>query len=237
MYYLESMDLFVLGHAGSGKSSFVKAFSEYLEGYEVKCINLDPATPPIYKVDIDIRNYIKTEDVMKKYRLGINSALIKSIELSIPFIKNFRLQGDYILYDTPGQMELFLSSIYGRETVDILKTDTTASIFLMDLTTIQDAESFLSTIMENVIVTLRLYIPSLTVFTKSDIASIDIDRLKKEIMEKSGVLPELLEKTIEFIEYTNIPQRTLMISNINKNGFDELLSALNELFCSCGDIS
>ncbi len=237
MHCLGIMDLFVLGPAGSGKSSFVKAFSEYLEGYDVKCINLDPATPPIYKADIDIRRYIRTEDVMRKYRLGINSALIKSIELSIPFIKDFRIEGDYILYDTPGQMELFLSSKYGRETVDLLKTDTTASIFLMDLTTIQDAESFLSTIMENVIITLRLYIPSLTVFTKSDLASIDVDKLKQDILEKSSALSELLEKTIEFIEYTNIPQRTLMISNINKNGFDELMSAINELFCSCGDIS
>ncbi|RLF39289.1 MAG: GTPase [Thermoplasmata archaeon] len=231
------MELFVLGPAGSGKSTFVKAFSEYLEGCNVKCINLDPATPPIYKADIDIRRYIKTEEVMDRYKLGINSALIKSIELSIPFIKNFKIMGDYILYDTPGQMELFLSSRYGRETVDLLKTDTTAGVFLIDTTTIQDAESFLSTIMENVIVTLRLHIPSLTVFTKSDLASIDIEKLKHEIMEKPGVLPELLEKTIEFIEYTNIPQRPIMISNISKKGFDEVLSAINELFCSCGDIS
>ena len=231
------MELFVLGPAGSGKSSFVKAFSEYLGDSDVKCINLDPATSPIYKASMDIRSYIKTEDILKKYKLGINSALIKSIELSIPFSKNFRLDGDYILYDTPGQMELFLSSRYGREIVNLLKTEYTASIFLMDMTSIQDPESFLSTIMQNVIVTLRLSIPSLTVFTKSDLAGIDIEKLKRGIMEKPGVLPALLEKVIEFIEYTNIPQRLLAISNVTRDGFDEVLSSINELFCSCGDIS
>ena len=231
------MELFVLGPAGSGKSSFVKAFSEYLGDSDVKCINLDPATPPIYKASMDIRSYIKTEGILKKYKLGINSALIKSIELSIPFSKNFRLDGDYILYDTPGQMELFLSSRYGREIVNLLKTEYTASIFLMDMTSIQDPESFLSTIMQNVIVTLRLSIPSLTVFTKSDLAGIDIEKLKRGIMEKPGVLPALLEKVIEFIEYTNIPQRLLAISNVTRDGFDEVLSSINELFCSCGDIS
>lgn len=233
------MDLFILGPAGSGKSSFVKAFSTYLQTktYTTSPVNLDPATPPIYPATKNIRTYVKTEEIMKTFQLGINSALIKSIELSQHHIPHLKTQADYILYDTPGQMELFIYSPHGRNIVNLLRTENTAGIFLIDLSSISDAESFLSAVLQNVIVTLRLSIPTLTVFTKSDLASINITHLKNEIMQKPGVLAELLENVIDFIEYTTIPQRPLMISNITKEGFDEVFSAINELFCSCGDLS
>ena len=55
------MDIFVLGPAGSGKSLFVKNFSEYLisEGYKVGLVNLDPGVLNLnYKPDFDIKKYL-----------------------------------------------------------------------------------------------------------------------------------------------------------------------------------
>ena len=77
--------------------------------YDVRCVNLDPATKPIYRADADIRKYIRTEQVMKRYRLGINSALIKSVELSLSYIDKLKLSADYVLYDTPGQLDHILA--------------------------------------------------------------------------------------------------------------------------------
>ena len=107
------MNIIVVGPAGSGKSTFVKNFSKYLKDYDVKVVNLDPASDPIYKADRDIREFVRTEEVMKKFGLGINGALLKSIELSLEHIDDLILDGDYVIYDTPGQMELFLYSKHG----------------------------------------------------------------------------------------------------------------------------
>ncbi len=233
------MDIFVVGSAGSGKSTLVKGFSEFLKekGYDVKCVNLDPATDPVYDAHADVRMYVRVEDVMRTFGLGVNGALLKSMEIASKHTRMLKVEGDFVLYDTPGQMELFIFSREGREFVMELAGNFAASIFLMDLSLLQDAESFLSAVLQNVIVSLRLSLPSLTVFTKSDVADVDIKKVMGKIYRTEGVLAELLEKVVDFIEYTTIPYRILKVSNIKKTGYDELFSALNELFCSCGDMS
>lgn len=233
------MELFVLGCAGSGKSSFVKSFSEFLleKGYEVRCVNLDPASEPVYRANRDIREYVKTEDVMRKFKLGVNGALIKSVELAAEYAEKLKEEGDFVLYDTPGQLELFIYSEAGRKFVESLSETFSASLFLVDLTMLVDPESLLSAIMQNVIVTLRLSLPSLTVFTKSDVADADVSAMITELRKREGVLAEMLERVVGFIELTTIPYRPIKISNVKKTGYDELFSAINELFCACGDIS
>ncbi len=231
------MDIFVVGPAGSGKSTFVKSFGDFLQvrGYGVARVNLDPATPSSF--DLDIRNFIRTEDVMNDYGLGINGALLKSMELAESFADRLKAEEEFVIYDTPGQMELFIYSESGRRIVEKLSGSFSCAIFMMDSTMVCDAESFAAAILQNVIVSLRLSLPTLTVFTKCDVCSVEVDRLEDEIRRKGGTLAELLEKTLFFIEYTTIPYRAISISSRKKIGFEELLSAINELFCACGDIS
>ena len=233
------MELMIIGPAGCGKSSLVDAFSQYLidNSYTVKTVNLDPATDPIYNADADLRLFVKTEHVMKTYSLGVNSALMKSIELGLRYVDNFKLQSDFVLYDTPGQMELFIYSESGRKFVETLSGRSTIGLFLMDATTIRDGQSFVSAVMQNVIVSLRLHMPTITVFSKSDVSVVDVTELKDQVTKERGALAELLEKVLFFIEYTTIPQRIIAVSNVQKSGFDELLSIVNEVFCSCGDLS
>jgi len=233
------MEIFVLGCAGSGKSTFVKNFSEYLreKGYSVDCVNLDPASEPIYKASKDIREFVKTEHVMKEYRLGINGALIKSVEIAANYADRLKCSGEFVLYDTPGQLELFIYSLAGRRFVEELSSTFSMSVFLVDSTLITDPEGFLSAVMQNAVVSLRLNLPSLTVFTKSDISEVNVSTLLNELKKREGVLAELMEKVVDFIELTTIPYRPIKISNLKKTGYDDLFSAVNELFCSCGDIS
>ena len=233
------MKIFVLGPAGCGKSSFVKAFSEYLRemDLDVKCVNLDPATDPIFDASVDIRSFVKTEEIMEKFKLGINGALIKSMEESLKHVENLDLSGDYILYDTPGQMEIFVYSQSGVKIVEKLSNQTTFGLFLIDSALIADAENFLSAIMQNAIVSLRLSIPTATIITKSDIVDVDIKRIRKEILRKDTVLAELLEKTTHFIEYTTLSQRIVKISSLKKSGFSDVYSLIKEMFCTCGDVS
>ncbi|AIG97356.1 MAG: hypothetical protein XD40_1204 [Archaeoglobus fulgidus] len=233
------MEVFVLGCAGSGKSTFVRSFSEFLQerGYSVKCVNLDPASDPAYRADKNVREFVKTENVMVEYGLGVNGALIKSVEIASEHAEELKAEGDFVLYDTPGQLELFIYSEAGRKFVRELSGSFSCSLFLVDLTTVTDPESLLSAIMQDVIVSLRLSLPTLTAFTKSDVADVDVRSLLGEIKHREGVLAELMEKLVDFIELTTIPYRPIKISNIKKTGYEELFSALYELFCACGDLS
>lgn len=233
------MQIFVLGPAGSGKSTFVREFSKFLIslGYEVKCVNLDPASEPIYKADVDVRDYVRTEIVMLEYGLGINGAMLKSIDFMLEFSYKLKMDAEFVLYDTPGQMEVFIYSESGLDLVERLKGVQTCGIFLIDSGMVRTPENLASAILQNVVVMLRLGIPTLTVITKSDLWDIDVKNIMAKIKSEKGVLSEIMENLTPLFEYTSLRYRTLKISSVKKSGFEDLLSALRELFCACGDLS
>ncbi|HID65899.1 MAG TPA: GTPase [Aquificaceae bacterium] len=236
------MNVIVIGPAGSGKSTFVKHFLDFLKenNYDVKAVNLDPASDPIYDAHADIRKFVKTEDIMKKFNLGINGALVKSMELALQHVDKIIVGGDYVLYDTPGQMELFLYLKHGIEIAKkIAESDFTVGIFIVDSTVANSIENYISILAQNAVISLRMSIPTVTVFNKSDIVEINFtpSTIKEKIKEVEGILAEIIEQMLGFIEYTTVRYRTLKISAINKNGFEDVLSIINEVFCSCGDLS
>lgn len=228
------MNIIVVGPAGSGKSTFVKNFSNYLKDYDVKAVNVDPASDPIYKADRNIRDFVKTEEVMKKYGLGINGALLKSMELSLNYVKDIVIDGDFVIYDTPGQMELFLYSKHGLKIAEEISKGFSVCLFLIDAEVASTPENFASVIAQNAVISLRLAIPTLTVLNKCDIVDFDIKKIIGSLKEVGGVLGEIVEKLASLIDYTTLRFRIIKISALKRFGFD---SAINEVFCSCGDIS
>lgn len=233
------MELIVLGPAGSGKSTFVKEFSVFLKSqdFEVKCVNLDPASEPIYKADFDIRDYVRTEEIMLEYGLGINGAMLRSVDLMSKYTEKMKLKADYVLYDTPGQMEIFIYSESGLNLITNLRSAITCGVFLIDATMVKTPENLVSAILQNVVVMLRLGLPTITAITKSDLFDVDLKNLLSEIRFRNGLLSEIMEKFAPIAEYTSLRYRTIKISSFNKFGFQELFSALRELFCACGDLS
>ncbi len=233
------MNVLVIGPAGSGKSTFVKSFLDYLSDYDAKAVNLDPASDPIYEAQADVRNFVKTEEVMKEYGLGINGALIKSMELALEHVEDLLLKGDYVLYDTPGQMELFLYLKAGMEVARrIAEHDTTVALFVVDSEIAMSPENYVSILAQNAVIALRTGIPTVTVFNKCDV--VDFNLTLSEVRAKlreGGVLAELMEKLVDFVEETTVRYRTIKISALKGEGFDDVLSIINEVFCSCGDLS
>src|SRR4030043_1961481 len=83
--------VFIIGTAGSGKSLFTAAFSEWLKmsKQDVAVVNLDPGTLKLpYSPDVDIRNYVDVGNLMEKYGLGPNGALILAADLIADEIEN-----------------------------------------------------------------------------------------------------------------------------------------------------
>lgn len=236
------MNLIVMGPAGGGKSTFVKAYVDYLhqKDYSAKAVNLDPASEPIYSSSADIRDHVKTEEIMKNYNLGVNGALLKSMELAVENVGEVILDGEFVLYDTPGQMELFLYSEAGNRVIkDIASNPFTLGLFIVDCETAANSENFISILAQNTVVSLRTALSTLTIFNKIDLHDIELDMelIKEDISKKGGVLAELLEGLLVFVEQTTATYRPLKVSSTLSQGFEEVFHAVNEVFCSCGDIS
>ena len=115
---------FICGFAGSGKSTFTATYSTYLkkQGKNVYLVNLDPAVDKVdYIPDLDIRDNINYKGVMKDYKLGPNGAIMTCMNLfttkinQVCSILNKKKDVyDYILIDTPGQIEIFTWSASGE---------------------------------------------------------------------------------------------------------------------------
>ncbi|MEL9929758.1 MAG: ATP/GTP-binding protein, partial [Sulfolobales archaeon] len=107
--------IIVVGLAGSGKSTLASAFSEWLSSHNLDpaIINLDPAAESLqYTPDFDIRKYVDARDIMYRYRLGPNGALITAVDLMVNHVDEIRefidgRKANYYIIDTPGQMEIF----------------------------------------------------------------------------------------------------------------------------------
>ena len=106
---------FVVGMAGSGKSFLTGSFAEWLREQEqdVITVNLDPGAVELpYEPDVDVRAYVTVEEVMEKYGLGPNGAMIAAADMIATYVKELEaevsgLGPDIAIVDTPGQMEVF----------------------------------------------------------------------------------------------------------------------------------
>lgn len=109
--------VFIVGMAGSGKSSLTAAYSEWLkEGdQDVIVANFDPgATALPYNPDIDARQYVDLEKLMLDYKLGPNGALVMASDLLADHLEEIREEidaanPDIVLADTPGRSSSSLS--------------------------------------------------------------------------------------------------------------------------------
>jgi GTPase SAR1 family protein len=82
-------------------------------GRKCSIVNLDPANDHTsYNAAIDVRTLIKLEDIMKDDELGPNGGILyamEELEHNMEWLEEGlnRLGEDYVLFDCPGQAELF----------------------------------------------------------------------------------------------------------------------------------
>src|SRR4030042_3551056 len=103
-------NLFIVGTAGCGKSTLTNAFLVWLQnqGYDAVTVNLDPGADSLpYDPDVDVRGWIKLNDIMREYGLGPNGAQVAAADLLALNIKKItdvtsQFVSDYVTIDTPG---------------------------------------------------------------------------------------------------------------------------------------
>jgi len=239
--------IFVTGTAGSGKSMLTSKILEYYQknGVFASVLNLDPGVESLpYRPDVDVRDYVDIVQIMKQYDLGPNGSMIMANDLIATKIDDIQneihgVNPDYLIVDTPGQIELFAYRASGPFFIQNIDVGEKTNIFLYDGTMIVSPSNFISISLLATSIKLRLGLPTINVMTKTDLIPDKIDQVLKWSSDPISLEEEL--KTLEGETYSLATDilRTLNIgefagdlipiSNLTGEGMVNLQAALSRI--------
>jgi len=200
--------IFVTGTAGSGKSMLTSKILEYYQknGMFASALNLDPGVESLpYRPDVDVRDYVDIVQIMKQYDLGPNGSMIMANDLIASKIDDIQneihgVNPDYLIVDTPGQIELFAYRVSGPFFIQNIDACEKTNIFLYDGTMIVSPSNFISISLLATSIKLRLGLPTINVMTKADLIPDKIDQVLKWSSDPISLEEEL--KTLEGETYS-----------------------------------
>ena len=249
--------VFIVGMAGSGKSSLTAAYSEWLRtgDKDVLVANLDPgATALPYNPDIDARKYVDIQKLMEEYQLGPNGALIMASDLLADRLEDMRdeietANPDILLVDTPGQIELFAFREGGRFITRGLGDENRAIIYLMDAPFTRHPLNFVSNIFLAAAIYSRINHPQIYVLSKTDlIQENEVDEIVSWVTEPESfdsALREVEERNLslitrtlaESIFATGLLSEPIPVSSSTNSGFVELNGSVTRILSGGEEIS
>ena len=240
--------IFISGTAGSGKSLLTSKLYDYYtkNGAFAAILNLDPGVENMpYTCDVDVRDYVDYVSIMQKYDLGPNGALIMANDLiasKVDDIKNEvnRVNPDYLIVDTPGQIELFAYRSSGPFLVENISSEEKTNIFLFDGALINTPVNFVSIALLATSIRLRLKIATVNVLTKTDLIgaklkdilqwTTSLSKLEDAIgKEADGDTYTLTTNILRGLNLGGFAQGLIPISNVTGDGFVNLEGALSRI--------
>ncbi|CAL1173825.1 unnamed protein product [Cladocopium goreaui] len=189
--------ILMIGMAGSGKSTLMHRMVVRLgsSSSKVYTVNLDPAVKNLaYPVNIDIRDSVNYKEVMKHFGLGPNGAIMTSLNLFatkfdqvLNILSKRAGELDYILIDTPGQIEVFNWSASGQIICDALAvTYPTVICYVVDTARCVKPVTFMSNMLYACSILYKTKLPFLVSFNKIDVIPHDFLMEWMEDFEKLG---------------------------------------------------
>jgi len=240
--------IFVSGTAGSGKSLLSSKLYEYYtkNGAFAAVLNLDPGVEKIpYTCDIDVRDHVDYVSIMQQYELGPNGALVMANDLIASKIDDIQnevnsVNPDYLIVDTPGQIELFAYRSSGRFIVENILSENKSSIFLFDGSLITSPVNFVSIALLATSIRLRLNLPTINVLTKTDIIkeklkeilqwTTNLNTLENAIAnETDGDTYTLTTNILRGLNLSGFAQGLIPVSNVTGDGYITLEGALSRI--------
>ena len=241
--------LFFIGMAGSGKTTFIHRISldlSYLKKSHY-IINIDPASSNVpYTPNIDIRDTIDYKKIMKEYNLGPNGAIVTSLNLfatRFEQVKNIVCNCtnllEYLIIDTPGQIEVFTWSASGSIICETFSSSFPVTfLYIVDLARATHPLTFVSNILYSCSVLYKSRLPLMMIINKVDITSADFIR---EWLNDSDTFDKALEKEEIFagsfarslastLEYFYQKIVCVIISSLTGFGIFQLLNILKKTY-------
>jgi GTPase SAR1 family protein len=244
---MKTINLIILGMAGSGKTTFVQRLEEELanKDKESYIINLDPAVmDTLYEPNLDIKDTIKYKEIMTSNNLGPNGAILTCLNLfstnidKVISILESKTDLDYVVMDTPGQLEVFSWSASGKIITDSFSLIfPSILIYIIDIPRCNNPNTFSSNMLYALSIMYKMKLPLLLAFNKVDIAKEnkviewmqDYQSLQQALSKKddyistfSSSLSLLLNEFYKTIKYVSVSSKT-------GEGFDELIKKCEEI--------
>jgi len=243
---MAAKNLYFVGTAGCGKSTLTYAFQLWMQsqGHDAITVNLDPGVETLmYAPDVDVRDWVEIEDIMKEYGLGPNGAQIAAADMMALNIKEISdvvagFDTDYVLIDTPGQLELFTFRQSSKIIVEELGIEDSALAFLFDPSVARSPNGYVSSLMLAATVHFRHPVPMLLLMAKADMLKDD----DKELIEawsrdQYSLFASLLDESkdaqtsvsIEFLqalESIGVGRAVVPVSADTGEGLEQIYSAV-----------
>ena len=243
-------NLYFLGTAGSGKSTMVHAFQQWMNSQGLDCVtvNLDPGAEALqYAPDLDVRDYVKLDEIMQEQELGPNGAQVAAADMIAMNAQELAevletFETSYFLIDTPGQIELFTFRASGSALIDAFGREDSALVYLNDPALVKSPSGFVSSILLSATVQFRHGLPFINILSKADLLSEEeLERIVKwsldpfalyEALFSEGTTPKTL-LDVEFLksmETVGVYRRVFPVSSEIAFGFDEIYSQVQQVF-------
>jgi len=246
------MILAFVGTAGSGKTTLTRAFGGYLEenGYAVGYVNLDTGVKKLpYSPDLDVREHVTAWDLMEE-GLGPNGAIVGSYDRLLPKageyaerILKLDSERDYVLLDTPGQMETFLFHDFGLNLMESLPDVLTVYLFGPEI--LRKPADYCFARFFGLMIDLRLGTTTVPALTKVDTTNVeghrkyldDLEYLTARLKLESSMQGLLAHRLCSVLPELAPPTRVLYLSAVTREGFEDLETLAYEHYCTCGDLT
>lgn len=252
----KAINIYFTGTAGSGKTALTNSFLEWakLQSYDAIAVNLDPGAEFVpYPAEVDIRDYISLSEIMEKYSLGPNGAQIVACDMIALKINEIKKElsdydTDFVLIDTPGQVELFTFRNSSRVIVEALDENNSFIAFLFDPALCKNASDFVSLLLLSLSVSFRFSIPCCNVLTKIDMISSEdrqrilgygnsFEQLYADLMvEKGSMAKEASLELLKALENIALASPLIPVSAKANEGMEELYNAVAQIYFGGEDL-
>ena len=166
---------------------------------------------------------------MEQYELGSNGSLIMANDLIATKIDDVQneinvINPDYLIVDTPGQVELFAYRTSGPFFVKNLNAEEKVNLFLYDGTMITSPANFVSLSLLSTSIRLRLGLPTINVLTKTDLIPDNLEKILEWSSNEYGLEDEVSKE----VDGETLSLISDMLQSLNKNEFlDDLIPVSN----------
>jgi GPN-loop GTPase len=240
--------IIVMGMAGSGKTTLVRKLYSVLKllGKNVYAVNLDPAIRKLgFPASLDICDTINYKKLMQDYSLGPNGAIVTALNLyatkfhEVIALLSSKPSLDYIIFDTPGQIETFSWSASGTIITDSLgETFPTSVLYVVDTPRCTNPNSFMSNMLYASSLYYKTRLPIIIGFNKTDIQAaefaldwmVDFEKYMESLdsVSNESYLANLNRSLALVLDefYQDLP--AIGLSSITGFGFDNLIPNLGK---------